>query len=172
MNAHSFQSLEGLVSGRSVNVVQINALWGEARLAQPVTPGHALIAVPVMLYLAGRLSAVVYAEMPVAVGSQVRSQRTRTTPLERFKNLIFKERRKAALLGYRLPDLGLFWRGEETDEDALALARYFAEALAEEFPDAEGRLLQHFHMEMPRLLEHLSKLPFTHAGMKQPVQSG
>lgn len=172
MSAHSFERIRELVSEQGVNVVQITALWGEARLAQPAAPEYALIAVPTMLYLAGRLSAVVYAEMPVAVGSQVRSQRPRTTPLERFKNLIFKERRKAALLGYRLPDLGLFWRGEETDEDALALARYFAAALAEEFPDAEELLVQHFHLELPRLVEHLSTLPLMHAEATKRDQSG
>ena len=161
MDAHSFERLRELVSERSVNVVQITALWGEARLAEPATPEHALIAVPAMLYLAGRLSAVVYAEMPVAVGSRVRSEPP-PTALDRIKSA-FKERRKAALLGYRLPDLKLFWRGEETDEDALALARHFAQILAEEFPDAGGRLVQHFHMEMPRLVEHLSKLPLRHS---------
>src|SRR5690348_10642535 len=108
MDAHSFQRLRELVSERSVNVVQITALWGEARLARPATPEHALIAVPAMLYLAGRLSAVVYAEMPMAVGSRVRSQPP-PTALDRIKSA-FKERRKAALLGFRLPDLEIFWR--------------------------------------------------------------
>lgn len=161
MDAHSFERLRELVSERSVNVVQITALWGEARLARPATPEHALIAVPAMLYLAGRLSAVVYAEMPVAVGSRVRSEPP-PTALDRIKSA-FKERRKAALLGFRLPDLEIFWRGEETDEDALALARHFAQVLADELPDPQARLMQHFHMEMPRLVEHLSKLPLRHS---------
>lgn len=172
MDAHSFERLNELLSAHNVDVVQTAALWGEARLAEPATPEHALIAVPTMLYLAGRLSAVVYAQMPVAVGSRVRSEPRRTTPLERFKNLIFQERRKASLLGYRLPDLGLFWEGEETDEDGLALARYFAQVLAEKFPDAQGQLVQHFHMEMPKLVAHLSTLPLMHAGMKRSSQEG
>lgn len=168
MDAHSFERLRELISERSVNVVQITALWGEARLARPANPEHALIAVPAMLYLAGRLSAVVYAEMPVAVGSRIRSEPP-PTAFDRIKSA-FQERRKASLLGYRLPDLGLFWRGEEADEDALALARHFARILAEEFPDAQGRLVQHFRMEMPQLVEGLSKLPLLHADTKRPGQ--
>lgn len=161
MDVHSFQRLREFISERSVNVVQITALWGEARLARPANPEHALIAVPAMLYLAGRLSAVVYAEMPVAVGSRVRSQPP-PTALERIKSA-FKERRKAALLGYRLPDLELFWRGETEDAHAVGLARHFAQVLADEFPDPQARLVQHFHMEMPRLVDHLSKLSLRHA---------
>lgn len=168
MIVHSFERLRQLVSEHSVNVVQITALWGEARLAEPAIPEHALIAVPAMLYLAGRLSAVVYAEMPVAVGNRVRSPLP-PTALERIKSA-FQERRKAALLGYRLPEFKLFWRGEEKDEDALALARHFAQILAMEFPDAQKRLAQHFHMEMPRLVEHLSKLPLLHADTKRSEQ--
>lgn len=161
MTAYSFERLRELVTERSVNVVQIAVLWGEARLVHPPSPEHALIAVPATLHLAGRLSAVVYAEMPVAVGSRVRTRPPRTS-LDRIKEA-FRERRKAALLGYRLPDLGLFWQGEGVDGHALALARHFAQVLAEEFPDAQERLAQHFHVEPPHLVEHLSKRPPMHA---------
>lgn len=168
MSAHSFERIEELVSEHSVKVVQVVAFWREARLARPATPEHALIAVPVTLYLAGRLSLMVQAEMPVAIGSRVRTRPPRSS-FDRLKDA-FRERRKAALLRFKLPDLGLFWQGEETDEHALALARHFGRVLAEEFPDAEERLVQHFCLEMPRLVEHLSTLPLMHAGEARLIQ--
>lgn len=165
MSKYTFVDLNELVAGGKVNVVQVGAFWREARLAHPPSKEHVIIAVPVTLHLAGRLSAVVYAEMPVVAGKRVRGEQGASRSA--WLRNPFQERRKAALLRFSVPDLELSWHGEEMDEPALGLARHFARVLAEEFPDAKEQLLKSFHLDMQSLIQHLSQLPFLHADPTQ-----
>lgn len=167
MGKYSFADVKQLLSAGDVEIMEVCAFWRQACLVRKPSPEHTLIAIPATLHLAGRMNAVAYAEMPVATGSRVREAQ----PPGALAWLTGKsrERRLATLLRFSLPDIGLFWRGEAEDKDALALARRFAEVLGREFPRPVEELTRHFHMETAKLVDYLSEATppqadGTHAG--------
>lgn len=156
MRNHTFDDLHELVSGGQVTVVEVGAFWRQARLVHRPSPDHDLISVPVTLHLVGSIGAVVYAEMPVETGLQARD--VNSAARSSWLKNPFQERPKAALLRFSVPELKLAWHGEESDVHALALAKLFGIILLQEFPDAREQLSRSFNMDLPTLIQHLSRL--------------
>ncbi|HEV2112437.1 MAG TPA: hypothetical protein VGT99_13850 [Gammaproteobacteria bacterium] len=117
------------------------------------------------LHLTGRVHSVVYAEMPVVTGEKLRDAH-RPAPMAWIAGKL-RERRRAGLLRFSMPDIGLSWRQPSQDTDAVTIATYLARVLAEEFPQPEEELARHFHMDIDKLVAHLAETEPTRAGAMQ-----
>lgn len=170
MNGFSYAALHQLFVEGELDVEGVGAFWGQAtrvRLPQPVEGD--VFSIPVTLHLAGRLEAVVYAQLLAGPGLE-KLPRSKSAP-----TVIWSRRRwrrgaaRTALGSFAIPDLGLHWQGETAEAGALALGAEFARILAEEFPDPPAELVRHFNVSAANLAAVMTEEDLLQAGTTVPV---
>jgi len=166
MARFTFADIKTQLLAGDTRISTVGAFWGQAHLAGKPSPEHAIIAVPVTLHLTGRVNSVAYAEMPVVTGGKVRDTRT-PAPMAWIARKL-RERRRAGLLRFSMPDIGLSWRQPDKDADAVVLAAHFTKVLAEEYPHPGEELVRQFRMGLGELVLYLARVDYVKAGTTQP----
>ena len=125
-----------------------------------------MVMVPTTLHLAGAVSGIVYAQLAVEPDY---AEASRQRHWLAFWGIAKDRRRRGSrILKFSLPELNLFWQGDRDDREALRLAGYFAEVMAQEYPHPQGELERHFKMDYDRLVDHLRRVEYAAAGTTQP----
>lgn len=125
-----------------------------------------MVVVPVLLHFKGELGVVIYSQLAIE------PDYTGTAGERRW--LAFwgvpgnRRAPPARILKFSIPDLSLFWQGARDDADALLLAKYFAEVVAEEYPKPREELTRYFHMDYDKIIIHLQHVQHALAGTTQP----
>lgn len=166
MARFTFADIKGQLLAGDTQISAVGALWRQAHLAGKPSAKHAIIAVPVTLHLTGRVNSLAYAEMPVVTGGKVRDVRA-PAPMAWLTGK-YRERRRAGLLRFSMPDIGLSWRQPGKDADAVAIAAYFTKVLAEEYPHPEEELVRRFRMGLGELVTYLATMDYVKAGTTKP----
>lgn len=145
-----------MLGSGAAQVESVGVFWTEARLNRERPPERPMVVVPTTLHLEGEVSTIVYAQLAVEPDYAEASRQQRWLAFWGIaKN---RRRRGSRILKFSLPDLHLFWQGSRDDREALLLAGYFADILAQEYPHPQAELVRHFKMDYDHLVDHLRRV--------------
>jgi hypothetical protein len=164
MNHVTYADVLKLLNSGQVEISEVGALWNQVICLHLPGITAPVLSTPMTLHMCGEMDSIVYAQLLSGTGLK-QAWRRADLRLAWSGRRVFHAEGLLAINSFAIPDLALYWDGEDQEKPARQLGAEFAKVLAEEYPDPVAEVLGYFDTDLETLIKLLGEVDYHRAGI-------